>query len=311
MFALKDVTMSSSLGVAAMKIDGVFSGGGIKGFALIGAYEEIESRGLQFVRVAGTSAGSIVAALIAAGYTSKELYQLMDELDLTQLLDPRKLVIPFPFAKWLLVYWKLGLYKGNELEKWLKVKLEAKGLRTFSDLPPDALRVIASDLSNGQMVVLPNDLPKFGISPGSFSIAKAIRMSCSVPYFFEPVRLRSMDGVNILVDGGVLSNFPMWLFDQENVQKMRPVLGIKLSVSDYEHEKHKIKNGIQLFSALFETMKDAHDSRYISKKHVKNIIFIPAEGVFLTEFHLTEEKKRKLIDVGREQAKKFLDKWCY
>ncbi|WP_066060621.1 patatin-like phospholipase family protein [Neobacillus soli] len=294
-----------------MKIDGVFSGGGIKGFALIGAYEEIESRGLQFVRVAGTSAGSILAALIAAGYTSKEVYKMIDELDISKLLDARKTIVPFPLAKWLFLYWKLGLYKGDEFEKWIKEKLEAKGIRTFSDLPPQALRVVASDLSNGKMVVLPDDLQKYGISPGAFSIAKAIRMSCSIPYFFEPVKLRSVEGINILVDGGVLSNFPIWLFDQENVKKIRPVLGIKLSSSEYEHEKHKIKNGIQLFGALFETMKDAHDARYISKKHVKDIIFIPTKGVLFTEFHLSVEKKRELFEEGKKQAKQFLEKWVY
>jgi len=308
---IKDVTMTSSLGVAAMKIDGVFSGGGIRGFALIGAYEEIENRGFQFVRVAGTSAGSIIAALIAAGYTSKEIYQLVDEFDLPKMLDPRKTIIPFSLAKWLLLYWKLGLYKGNELEHWLKEKLAAKGLRTFSDLPPQALRVIASDLSNGQMVVLPDDLEKYGISPGTFSIAKAIRMSCSIPYFFEPVKLRTMSGVNVLVDGGVLSNFPIWLFDQDNVKKVRPVLGIKLSPSEYEHEKHIITNGIQLFGALFETMKDAHDQRYISKRLVDNIMFIKAEGISLTEFDVTVEKKQKLFAIGRDHAKKFLNSWGY
>ncbi|WP_423799066.1 patatin-like phospholipase family protein [Neobacillus sp. SAB-20_R2A] len=294
-----------------MNIDGVFSGGGIKGFALIGACEEIEERGFKFVRVAGTSAGSIIAALISAGYTSKEIYQLLDEVDLTKLLDTRKTIIPFKLAKWLLLYWRLGLYKGNELEKWLRIKLEAKGLRTFSDLPPQTLRIIASDLSTGQMVVIPDDLPKYGISPGSFPIAKAIRMSCSIPYFFEPVRLRTKDGTNVLVDGGVLSNFPMWLFDQENIKKTRPVLGIKLSPSEYEHEKHKINNAIELFGALFETMKDAHDSRYISKKHAENIIFIPTEGIMTIEFHLTEAKKQELVNLGRERAKKFLNKWSY
>lgn len=303
--------MSTSLGVAAMKIDGVFSGGGLKGFALIGAYEEIEKRGLSFVRVAGTSAGSILAALIAAGYTSKEIYQLLDEMDMSKILDIRKTIIPFPVAKWLFLYWKLGLYKGYELEKWIKEKLEAKGIRTFSDLPHQTLRVIASDLSRGQLIVLPDDLEKYGISPGSFSVAKAIRMSCSIPYFFEPVRMRTMDGMNIVVDGGVLSNFPMWLFDRENDQKRRPVLGIKLSSSEYEHEKHKIKNAIQLFGALFETMKDAHDSRYISKRHAKNIIFIPTDGIISIEFHLTEDKKRKLFDLGKEHASEFLKNWGY
>lgn len=290
-----------------MKIDGVFSGGGIKGFALVGACEAIESKGIRFVRLAGTSAGSIVAALIAAGYTSKEIYQMIDELEMSKMLDARKPIIPLPFVKWLSVYWKLGLYKGNAFEKWMKKKLEAKGVRTFSDLPPQALRVIASDLSNGQMVVLPDDLWKYGIEPGSFPIAKAIRMSCSIPYFFEPVKMHS----NILVDGGVLSNFPMWLFDKENIQKVRPVLGIKLSPNEFEHKKHKINNGIQLMGALFETMKDAHDARYISKKHVKNIIFIPTEGVFSVEFNLTEEKKQKLFSLGKERAEQFLKTWCY
>ncbi|WP_042355080.1 patatin-like phospholipase family protein [Bacillus rubiinfantis] len=294
-----------------MNIDGVFSGGGIKGFALVGALEEIESRGFKFVRVAGTSAGSIIAAFIAAGYSSKEIYQLISELDPADFLDARKTIVPLKFTKWLLLYWRLGLYKGNQLEKWLQEKLEVKGLRTFSDLPPKSLRVIASDLTNGQMVVLPDDLEKYGIVPGAFSIAKAIRMSCSIPYFFEPVKLRSVNGLNLLVDGGVLSNFPMWLFDKDQVKKVRPVLGIKLSAIEYEHEKHKISNGIELFGALFETMKDAHDSRYISKKHVDNIIFIPMEAVFTTEFQLTNEKKKLLVDIGRQHAKRFLNTWSY
>jgi NTE family protein len=161
------------------------------------------------------------------------------------------------------------------------------------------------------MVVLPDDLEKLGINPASFPIAKAIRMSCSIPYFYEPVKLRSIDGVNVIVDGAVLSNFPMWLFDTDTVKKVRPVLGIKLSPSEYEHEKHQIKNGIQLFGAMFETMKDAHDQRYISKRHVDNIIFIKAEGFSLTDFSLSEEKKQKLFEIGRNHAKKFLDKWTY
>lgn len=294
-----------------MEIDGVFSGGGIKGFALIGAYEEIEQRGFRFKRVAGTSAGSIVAALVAAGYTSGEIYEILDELDTSKLLDERKTFLPFPFAKWLLVYWRLGLYKGNELEKWLKNKLEMKGLRTFSDLPQDSLRVIASDLTNGRLVVLPDDLEKYGIPPRAFSIAKAIRMSCSMPYFFEPVKLKSIDGTSIVVDGGVLSNFPIWLFDKENTKKVRPVLGIKLTHSETDHQKHKIGNAIQMFGALFETMKDAHDSRYISRKHAKNIIFVPTEGVLSTEFELTEEKKQALFALGKKCAKQFFGTWGY
>lgn len=294
-----------------MYIDGVFSGGGIKGFALIGAYEVVEQRGFQFRRVAGTSAGSIIAALIAAGYTSGQIKHLMNELDVKKFMDARKNIIPLAMTKWLYLYWRLGLYKGSELEKWLEEKLALKGIRRFSDLPAQALRIVASDLTNGRLVVLPDDLPSYGINPAAFSVAKAVRMSCSIPYFFEPVKLSGVRQTSLIVDGGVLSNFPMWLFDRENVKKVRPVLGVKLSPSLQERPEKEIRNAIQMFEALFETMKDAHDARYISRKHAQNIIFIPTDGIFATEFQLDENRKNELLELGRNSAKQFFAKWSY
>ncbi len=294
-----------------MYIDGVFSGGGIKGFALIGACREIEKRGFRFKNVAGTSAGSIIAALIAAKYTSEEIYQLIDELNLEKFLDQRNILIPSAVTKWILLYWRLGLYKGDELEKWVAEKLAARGISRFSDLQPKELRVIASDLTNGSLIVLPDDLINYGIDPGSFPVAKAIRMSCSLPYFFEPVKLTANRSTSVIVDGGVLSNFPMWLFDKENVKKVRPVLGVKLSHNMNDRPKNNISNAIKMFEALFETMKDAHDARYISRKHASNIIFIPTEGVLTTEFQLTQEKKRELVELGGECAKRFFSQWSY
>jgi NTE family protein len=302
---------TSSMGVAEMLIDGVFSGGGIKGLALIGAYEEIERRGFKFVRVAGTSAGSIIAAFIAAGYSSKEINSLFNELDVGNLLDQQRTNFSFPFAKWIHIYLRMGLYKGVKLEKWLSEKLACKGLQTFGDLPPQTLRIIASDLTNGQMLVLPDDLHTYGISPNSFSIARALRMSCSLPYFFEPVKLKSSKGTNVVVDGGVLSNFPIWLFEQPNGKKTRPVLGLKLSQHIQGAPKNKVNNAIQLFEALFETMKDAHDARHISKKLEKSIIFIQTKGFSTTEFHLSEEKKQELYEMGRKSASTFLKSWTY
>jgi NTE family protein len=298
-------------GVVTMKLDGVFSGGGIKGIAIIGAYEEIEKRGYQFDRVAGASAGAIIAALIAAKYSSKEIYQILDELNLETLLDERKTILPFAVTKWILLYWRLGLYKGNALEDWLAEILARKGLRTFSDLPPQQLRVVASDLTNGRMIVLPDDLVQYGIDPRTFSIARAVRMSCSIPYFFEPCRLKDNSECNIIVDGGVLSNFPMWLFDGDNIKKVRPVLGIQLNNQLKDTPKNKIDNAIQLFGALFETMKDAHDARYISKRDAKNIIFIPSNGFSITEFALSDKKKQELMNQGRENARGFFSKWSY
>lgn len=292
-------------------IDGVFSGGGIKGFALIGAIEVLESKDFTFKRLAGTSAGSILAALIAAGYTSREIMDLMMKTEMAEFLDQRKTFLPFPLAKWLHLYWRMGLYKGDVFEEWLKKILAAKGVYTFADLPNEAVRVIASDLSTGSILILPDDLEKYGVPKETFPVARAIRMSCSLPYFFEPVKLRSLTGTNIIIDGGLLSNFPMWLFQKENRRPLRPVIGVKLSDKPENRPKRVITNGLQLFEGVFDTMKNAHDAKYISRRHEKDIIFIPMENTFTAEFSLTKEKKDALIEKGREQAKLFLKTWTY
>lgn len=295
-----------------MQIDGVFSGGGIKGFALIGAYEAIEKKGFRFIRLAGTSAGALIAAFIAAGYSSEEMLEMMDELKLEDFLDERRSILPFKFTKWLYIYWRLGLYKGAKLEEWIAGKLRQKGVVTFGDLQPESLRVVASDLTNGKFIVLPDDLPNYGLSSKQFSVAKAVRMSCSLPYFFEPVRLTGSDGNNVIVDGAVLSNFPIWLFDEEEKSKQkRPVLGIKLSPNAKEQPKNDITNAIDMYEALFETMRQAHDARHIATRHEKNIVFLPVDPFLTTEFKLTNEKKLALIELGRTRTEAFLRQWTY
>ena len=294
-----------------LRIDGVFSGGGIKGFALIGALLAVENRGLEFQRLAGTSAGSIIASFVAAGYTADEIYKMLDETDVMVFLDQRRTILPSPVTKWLLLYWRLGLYKGEILERWVKEKLAAKGVHTFADLPVQRLRIIASDLTSGRMAILPDDLPRYNIDPAKFPVAKAVRMSCSIPYFFEPVKIKGKGVCHIFVDGGVLSNFPIWLFDNDRIPKIRPVLGIKLSAKQEDRPVNKINNAITMFGALFETMKDAHDARYIDRRHEKNIIFIPMDHIAVTEFALTEERKRGLVEIGKKRADAFLRTWAY
>ncbi|AMQ06120.1 MULTISPECIES: patatin-like phospholipase family protein [Sporosarcina] len=292
-----------------MLIDGVFSGGGLKGFALVGAYQVLEEKGYRFHRVAGTSAGAILASFIAAGYSAKEIEKMLDEQDFQVLLDPRKTIIPLPLMKWFQLYWRLGLYQGNALENWFLEKLAAKDVYTFSDLPPGKLKLVASDLTNGKMIVLPDDLEGYGISAETFPIARALRMSCGIPFFFEPVRLKVGKGETIVVDGGVLSNFPMWIFNDEGGNTERPVLGLKLSRSQEEMPGHKIDNALDLFEALFSTMKNSHDERYISRKHERNIIFIPVDDYSATQFDMDQETKEGLMDAGRNSTIQFLKTW--
>ena len=293
-----------------MIIDGVFSGGGVKGYGLIGALQELEDRDFMFRRTAGTSAGSILAAFITAGYTGKDMERMFVDVDLNSLLDKRHGLLPLPFAKWLMVYWKLGLYKGEALEKWIAEKLAIRDVVTFKDVPPESLRIIASDITHGRLVVIPDDLHQYGIDPLSFSVAKAVRMSCSMPYFFEPVKINDGKRTSLFVDGGVLSNFPMWLFNSEHMRKERPVIGLRLSVDEI-WKPQEVGNAVEMFSALFKTMKDAHDARYISKKHVKNIVFIPTKGIAAMDFNMNDEIREELIQRGRFYTQEFLKKWAY
>lgn len=298
-----------------MKVDGVFAGGGVKAFSFIGALQVMEEKGFTFDHVAGTSAGSIVAALVKAGYTSEELHLLLDELDVESFKDERMSLIPFPIAKWIHLYFKFGLYRGDALEKWLKQALMKKGIKTFADLPPQSLRVIASDLTRGRLLVLPDDLKQYGVIPEKFSVARAVRMSCSIPFFFEPVKLYSRGSSrkpSFVVDGGILSNFPIWLFRNGKLKKYRkPVVGFQLTPEISDLPKNKMRNAIDMYRALFETMSNAHDLRYIDEEHAKNIVFIPVLDVKATDFELTDEQKKELITLGRNEVELFLRKWSY
>lgn len=290
-----------------MIVDGVFSGGGIKGFAYVGAIHALEERGLKFERVAGTSAGAILATFLAAGFNAQELEEIFDELNLKILLDPPKLWVELPLLKWLNLYRRFGMYRGKSLENWFLEKLSTKGIYSFGDLPKESLKLVASDLTNGKIIVLPDDLNHYGIDGNSFPISRALRMSCGLPFFFEPVYLKNGKSESVIVDGGVLSNFPLWIYD--NGHKKRPVLGIKLSSASDEMPPHKINNAIELFEALFSTMKNAHDNRYIARRHEKNVIFIPVEEYGATQFDMDEKTKNKLMSIGKERTIQFLKTW--
>ncbi|MCM2674991.1 patatin-like phospholipase family protein [Alkalicoccobacillus plakortidis] len=296
-----------------MKIDAVFAGGGVKAFAFLGSLRVLEKRGYEFERVAGTSAGSIVAALVKAGYTSEEMMNILDQINIESFKDDRMSFLPLTVIKWLHVYFKLGLYRGDALESWIRDLLKEKGIVTFGDLPDKALRVVVSDLSKGQMIVLPDDLEKYGIRAESFSVAKAIRMSCSIPYFFEPVKLYDRAGhYSYIVDGGLLSNFPIWLFrDGEKNSWRRPVIGLQLKPKIEDQPPHKIKNAIDLYKAVFDTMTTAHDTRHIEDEDAENVIFIPVTDIKATDFDLTPLEKQDLITLGETKTNKFLGRWTY
>jgi NTE family protein len=309
--------------VETTRVNAVFEGGGVKGISLAGAVQAAELAGVSFHRVAGTSSGSIVAALIATGYNASEMKAIIESTPFRSFMQRSPVFNAKFIGPAVRLFLRKGLYAGDALEQWVKELLAAKGVRVFGDLPPDKVRIIASDITNGKLLVLPQDLAGYGIDPARFPVAKAIRMSTSIPYFFDPVVLRqplrlrkqqpSKDEVRsrsaYIVDGGLLSNFPLWLFEKEVAMGSPiPVIGFQM-VGRTELQGHRIAGPITMFQAMFETMLGAHDERYIEEHNRLRTIKIPTLGVGTTEFDLTPEKSEKLYAAGLTAGQKFFRSW--
>jgi len=304
--------------------DAVFEGGGVKGIGLVGAVAVAEERGYRWVNVAGTSAGAIVAALIAAGYRAGEIKNIMAELDYNRFKDASLLDrIPLIGPAASLIFEK-GIYEGEFFENWIRELLNEKNVRTFKDLILDEyrgderyrfkLRVIASDISQGRLLVLPQDIVNFGVRPEDLDVAAAVRMSMSIPFFYEPVKLsnKSTQEVSYIVDGGLLSNFPVWLFDTEGDVPEWPTFGFKLVEPEEAGQiPNRVRGPISLLAALFSTMMEAHDKRYIKDEHFARTIAIPTLGVGTTEFDISREKSEVLYQSGRRAAEEFFAAWDF
>ncbi|MGQ0645620.1 MAG: patatin-like phospholipase family protein [Elusimicrobiota bacterium] len=295
-------------------VDGVFEGGGVKGIGLVGAVSVVEAEGYKWGNLAGTSAGAIVAALLAAGYNSAELKAVMASLDYTKFKDKGavdRIPIFGPLVSFLT---EKGVYEGNYLETWIRGLLAAKGVRTFKDLliPGEKdpryrykLYVIASDITNQLLVALPTGVEKYGLNPDDVEVARAVRMSMSIPFFFEPVKIKD----NYFVDGGLLSNFPIWIFDSKG-KPAWPTFGFKLIEPGHGQPK-KIGNPLQFTAAILETMMEAHDKMHVENEDFVRTIPIPTMGVRTTEFNLSAEKRDALYRSGVDAAKEFFKTWNF
>jgi NTE family protein len=117
-----------------MDADLVLEGGGVKGIGLVGAYSALQQAGYAFHRIAGTSAGAIVGALIAADITPDELQRVMREIDYGRFEDKGYLDHLWLVGKGASLLFEKGIYEGRYLREWLDQQLAALGVRTFGDL---------------------------------------------------------------------------------------------------------------------------------------------------------------------------------
>jgi len=320
----------------------VFEGGGVKGIAYVGAIDALAKAGIlgDIARVGGTSAGAINALLLAAGFSLSQTKKALWSLDFNDFKDDSWLIL----KDLQRLKDEYGWYKGNFFRHWIGEQLESQGHSahvTFQALQKatgKALFVYATNLSThfGE-VYSPEHTPRM-------RVVDAVRRSMSIPLFFRAI---TDDRGDVFVDGGVLDNYPVKLFDRlkylgdnelirlpeyykdENRKlKIRKgnrrsfiynkeTLGFRL---DSAREigvfrdgdtppRHNIENLLDYTTQLINTLMDAQNNQHLHSDDWHRTIDIDSLGVRTTDFDIDDDQKKALVRSGRKSTRDYLKWW--
>ncbi|WP_432667461.1 patatin-like phospholipase family protein [Wukongibacter baidiensis] len=322
----------------------VFEGGGAKGIAYIGVLEVLEEKGIleNIIRAGGASAGSINALLLGLGYSVKEIREITKKgLDFEKILDDEWGFIRDTHR----LITQYGWHKGEYLKKWISKLIKYKTGKddiTFEEhehmqIGPQ-LHFVGTNLSTGF-----SNIFSCKTTP-EMSISDAVRISMSIPLIFTAVKLDEEDcpHKNIYVDGGVLNNYPIRLFDsieyvdedyyiplhyeKINLEEgktainyvcNKETLGFRLDSKDkidvYMRNKNpryrKIKNFFSYTYALINTIIEGQQDHHLNSSDWKRTIYIDTLGVKTIDFNISEEKKEELIKSGRDSTELYLSQY--
>ena len=323
----------------------VFEGGGVKGIAYIGAMEVLEKKGIlgSITRVGGASAGAINALLFALGYSIEETRRILWKLDFRNFEDGS-----FWPVNVLRIFNRYGWFKGNFFKRWIGDMIEQKtGNRntTFADISQLGIEngfrqvfMVGTNLSTRFSEIYSAE------QTPAMRLADAVRISMSIPLFFKAVRDERKD---VLVDGGVLDNYPIKLFDRakylsgmdreqnsfvpqyyakanQSLQKdlsspylyNKETLGFRLDtkeeISVFRDQKppvaHRIDSFVEYAKGLIGTMLEAQESQHLHSDDWQRSIYIDTLGVKTTDFDLSDEKKNDLYTSGVTNTQAYF-KW--
>ena len=304
---------------------GVFEGGGVRAVAYAGAYIAAVEAGIYFNRLAGSSAGSIAAAFIAAGGTPEAIKNKLLELDFAELQrPPEKSQVPFPAPGLAASIMKKipieiakvageficysGSYSSSGVNEWVEVALKEilvesgkKPLNRpvrFSDLEKP-LHVVAADVLQGVPKVWSQET-----TPDD-SVAYAIQASCSIPFFFQPL----YNSQSAFIDGGTISNLPSHIFKEHTSYPGRfseKTVTFRLIASP-KKLKTGFVNAKDYVSSIADTVVDSATLIQQSLQDDLYSIDIDTDDVRSTDFDkITAEVKSTLIENGRKAVERFI-----
>lgn len=270
-----------------------FAGGGIKGAAHIGAIKALEEENLKFDYISGTSSGSIIATLYAAGYSSDEMLKFFKKYaKKIKYVDPKNILILLInlFIKRKIVI--KGFNEGTIIERLLNKELNKKNMRNISDIKKELL-IPSIDINTGEINVFisKENRAKYLdniIYINNVNIGKAVRASCSYPVVFAPCKINGKQ----LVDGGLRENVPWKLTKEKGADKVLSII-----FDEEKNKKNYCKNILEVASNSLGIL--CHEISNYDLEGADYLLKIKTEKVQLLDYKKIDELYLK----GYEQTK--------
>lgn len=262
----------------------LFGGGAIRGLAYVGTIRALEELGVEYDIIGGSSVGSIFAALVACGYKSYELENLFMKVNFELFRD-----IHLGFRK------GMGLSKGEIFIDWLNELISR-------DLEPNRKPLTFKDIEKN-LVVITTNLKDFNTQEFSkeetpdFEIAKAIRISSSMPGLMPPYKFNNGE----LVDGDLQKASPMWRLSETLKNSPDRILEFRLEGSGGEDKKNPLAFINTIYSCVTDVATDFVTEIY-GQNDRYDCVRINTGGIFFADFNLDKESRRKLIESGYKQT---------
>jgi NTE family protein len=308
----------------------IFEGAGIRGLAYCGALMEMEDRGMlqQIERVGGTSSGAITAAFLAVGYTPQEIFDIISSTNFAKFNDGGGFFI----GGLLRLKRRMGYYKGQSFVKWMEKMIAVKTQDphiTFQTLHQWSLTdkryktlVVTATCMNHQQ-------PEYFsyLTYPNMRIVDAVRASMAVPLYYEPLVIDDLGKVmdvrsyedrhHVLLDGGFLSNFPIWAFDDSTLYDCHSdqTIGFRID-SDYQIQVDRTKTKLPLYYSVHGTVDLVGSVYYIMKENLNRFILTEYDwkrtvsisdcGIGPKVKKLSKDQKQQFIEAGRKGLKRYL-----
>jgi len=299
----------------------VFEAAGIRGIAYCGAIKEMESKKLMthIEKVAGTSSGAIMALAVSLGYSGQEIENLIGQTDFKKFNDGNFLFVG-GFGR---VKKYFGWYKGKKLGKWLGRMIEAKTGNadiTFEQLHQKGFRdlyVTGTCLNKQRPVIF-----SYETYP-AMKVKDAVRISAGIPLYFEAVFVDSTgnvlyhpkhkQGLDVMVDGGFLENFPIHIFDSTETGpstigfRIDPDAQIKNDRENQLLAEMPVNNMREYMMAFYTIVIENLNRQQLKKNDWQRTVSISDGNISPKIRKLSKEEVKTLIENGRDAVNNYLN----